>query len=372
MRSQSQDHFVNLERRRDWEVSVHTTHTCRSQSRSGSHLSHEKNTKAMQLEIDNLKRKLCHERRRRTPSNSGFSSSDEGDSSYRPKSRTPPSESFSYDEDYHHERKNRSSSSKGLGNDAMSKALNQIFRSPFTRKIEEMRLPRRFTQPTFTMYIGRTNPVEHVSYFNQRMAVHSKNEALMCTVFPSSLGPMAIRWFDGLGVSSIYFFKELTQAFGSRFITCRRVPQPLDSLLSMAMREGETLKTYSDKYQEMFNKIDGDFDDMAIRTFKVGLPAEHGLRKSLTGNLLIVYVNLWTKLTSISGSRRTSNKGNGRLRLSLKRGGISGQTDTTTTDLGETLLGNRGLPPLKWLTRCSENQYTKSWRKSRVSHSSNG
>ena len=122
----------------------------------------------------------------------------------------------------------------------------------------------------------------------------------------------------------------------------------------------------------MFNEIDGDFDDVAIRTFKVGLPAEHGLRKSLTGNLLIVYVNLWTKLTSISGSRRTSNKGNGRLRLSLKRGGISGQTDTTTTDPRETLLGNRGLPPLKWLTRCSENQYTKSWRKSRASHSSNG
>ena len=33
----------------------------------------------------------------------------------------------------------------------------------------------------------------------------------------------------------------------------------------------------------MFNEIDGDFDDMAISTFKVGLPAEHGLRKSLIG-----------------------------------------------------------------------------------------
>jgi len=32
----------------------------------------------------------------------------------------------------------------------------------------------------------------------------------------------------------------------------------------------------------MFNKIDGEFNDVAIRTFKVGLPAEHGLRKSLT------------------------------------------------------------------------------------------
>ena len=65
--------------------------------------------------------------------------------------------------------------------------------------------------------------------------MHSKNETLMCKVFPSSLGAVAMRWFDGLGVNSIDSFKELTQAFGSRFITCSRVPQPLDSLLSMAM-----------------------------------------------------------------------------------------------------------------------------------------
>ena len=32
----------------------------------------------------------------------------------------------------------------------------------------------------------------------------------------------------------------------------------------------------------MFKEIDGYFDDIAIKTFKVGLPSEHGLRKSLT------------------------------------------------------------------------------------------
>ena len=33
----------------------------------------------------------------------------------------------------------------------------------------------------------------------------------------------------------------------------------------------------------MFNEIDGSYDDVAISTFKAGLPAEHDLRKSLTG-----------------------------------------------------------------------------------------
>ena len=85
------------------------------------------------------------------------------------------------------------------------------------------------------MYNGRTDPVEHVSYFNQRMIVHSKNEALMCKVFPSSLGPVVMRWFDGLKEGSINSFKKLTKAFRAHLVTCSRVPQPLDSLLSMTI-----------------------------------------------------------------------------------------------------------------------------------------
>ena len=85
------------------------------------------------------------------------------------------------------------------------------------------------------------------------------------------------------------------------------------------MRERETLKTYSDRYREMFNKIDGDFNDVAISTFKVGLPAEHSLRKSLMENLSPVCANLWTELISTRGLRKTSNMGKERLRLSLRR-----------------------------------------------------
>ena len=39
---------------------------------------------------------------------------------------------------------------------------------------------------------------------------------------------------------------------------------------------------YFDRYWEMFNEIDGDFDNMAGRTFKVSPLAKHDLRKSLT------------------------------------------------------------------------------------------
>ena len=43
------------------------------------------------------------------------------------------------------------------------------------------------------------------------------------------------------------------------------------------------MKAYSDRYWEIFNEIDGSYDDVTINTFKAGLLAEHDLRKSLTG-----------------------------------------------------------------------------------------
>ena len=112
----------------------------------------------------------------------------------------------------------------GLGHDAMSRALDQLSKSPFTRRMERATLFRRFQQPAFTLYNGNTDPVEHVSQFNQKMAVHSKNKALMCKVFPSSLGPVAMRWFNGLKVNSVDLYRQLTQAFGSRFVTNSRAP----------------------------------------------------------------------------------------------------------------------------------------------------
>ena len=152
--SQHNDPFVNLERRGDREGSVRTTYTSKSQSRGKSRISHAKNNRDMQCEIDELKRELCHAQRKRLSPNSKLSYEEADDTSYRRRSRTPPSESFSCDEEYLRRCKYKSPPRKGLGNDAMNKALSQIAKSPFTRNIEDASLPRRFHQPTFTIYNG--------------------------------------------------------------------------------------------------------------------------------------------------------------------------------------------------------------------------
>ena len=110
--------------------------------------------KAMQREIYDLKKQLRRAQRKKSLPSSDVSSNDKEDTSYRQRLRTPPSESFSCEEEHLHKRKRRSPSRRGVGTDVMKKTLSQISKSPFTRRIEKAKLPRRFHQPTFAMYNG--------------------------------------------------------------------------------------------------------------------------------------------------------------------------------------------------------------------------
>ena len=78
---------------------MHTTHTSKSQSQGKSHVSHAKNERDMQHEINELKKELRRAWRRRLSPNSELFSEETNDATYRLRSRTSPSETFSYDEE---------------------------------------------------------------------------------------------------------------------------------------------------------------------------------------------------------------------------------------------------------------------------------
>ena len=114
------------------------------------------------------------------------------------------------------------------------------------------------------------------------ISLYNQNDAFMCKVFPSRLGPIALRWFNGLRKESIHSFEELIQEFGARFMTCGRVPQLVEALLSMKMGAGETLRSSANRYWELYNEIGRDNEKMAASTFRLGLPKDSELRESLT------------------------------------------------------------------------------------------
>jgi hypothetical protein len=128
------------------------------------------------------------------------------------------------------------------------------------------------------------------------MALHNSNDALMCRIFPSSLGEVGLRWFDRLDHGSIRSWQEMSESFTARFITNTRKPKEIDALLALKMKAEETLKSYSARYREVYNVIDACDEDIVVKTFWFGLHQDIKLRRSLTKMPLINMADLMTCL----------------------------------------------------------------------------
>ena len=68
----------------------------------------------------------------------------------------------------------------------------------------------------------------------------------------------------------------------------------------------------------MCNEIDGDFEDVAINTFKVGLPIEHGLRKSLTGKLVTSVRQLMDRIDKYKRVKEDQQQRKGKAKVILQ------------------------------------------------------
>ena len=65
----------------------------------------------------------------------------------------------------------------------------------------------------------------------------------------------------------------------------------------------------------MFNEIDGNFDEVAIKTFKVGLPSKHGLRKSLTGKPVTSLRQLMDRVDKYKRIEDNQQQGKGKAKV---------------------------------------------------------
>ena len=124
----------------------------------------------------------------------------------------------------------------------------------------------------------------------------------------------------------------------------------------------------------MFNEIDRSYDDVAIGTFKASLPAEHDLRKSLTGKPIVNVRQLMDRIDKYRRIEKNQLQGKGKAKVvpQERRDFRSDRIGSRTTDLRKILLGSLDLPTPKRLMLYFESQYNKSWRRLKTSRSSGG
>ena len=93
---------------------------------------------------------------------------------------------------------------------------------------------------------------------------------------------MVQKWFERLPHRSIRSFKSLDELFTARFITSSSHPKRMDALLTMKKTPQETLRDYAKRYWELFNEVEDCSEQVAVASFKIGLPSSSLLYQSLT------------------------------------------------------------------------------------------
>ncbi|XP_028064330.1 uncharacterized protein LOC114267496 [Camellia sinensis] len=161
-----------------------------------------------------------------------------------------------------------------------------------------MKPSKKFTPPKFTSYDGKSDPLTHISHYRQMMSLWSQDEALMCKVFPSSLGEFGLRWFDRLPAGSIYGWKQLSEEFLARFVSNTKIPKEPDTLFSLLKEYEEMLRNYARRYWKEYNDLEKNVysEQMAVMSFKHGLCPESKLRQLLTKHLATTLKDLRARI----------------------------------------------------------------------------
>ena len=100
----------------------------------------------------------------------------------------------------------------------------------------------------------------------------------------------------------------------------------------------------------MFNEIEGKNDPVAITTFKAGLPADHDLRKFLTGKPVTSVRQLMDRIEKYKRVEEDQLQGKGKAKM-------------ITADQGGTLLGSRAWQMPRLSMQYFKSLFSRFWRR---------
>ncbi|XP_027911682.1 uncharacterized protein LOC114170403 [Vigna unguiculata] len=143
--------------------------------------------------------------------------------------------------------------------------------SPFTSYILETPLPEKWKMPTFDKYDGTTDPDNHLRVFMHQMMFHAVSDPIWCRVFSTSLTGEALEWFSELPTGCIDSFATLKARFSTQFAPLKPAILTVDNLVNIRQEDGESLRSYLDRYNRMSVKIKGLSDEIARHHFSYGL-----------------------------------------------------------------------------------------------------
>uniref|UniRef100_A0A2N9GHQ1 Reverse transcriptase/retrotransposon-derived protein RNase H-like domain-containing protein n=1 Tax=Fagus sylvatica TaxID=28930 RepID=A0A2N9GHQ1_FAGSY len=143
--------------------------------------------------------------------------------------------------------------------------------SPFTKRIDDYPFPAKFKVSELENFDGLRDSLDYLDSFKTVIRLQGVSDEIMCRAFPTNLRGLARVWFNQLETESIDTFTQLSRAFIDNFIGGRRSVHPANYLLNIRQREGESLRSYVQRFNKEAVQIDEPNEFVALTEFNVGL-----------------------------------------------------------------------------------------------------
>lgn len=126
---------------------------------------------------------------------------------------------------------------------------------PFTVQVMRVAMPENKVLPTMEKYGGDTDPVKHLRYSVDAMAVYSSNEMVWCRVFSLSLKGEALDWFHSLQARTVDSFATLRQMFTRQYAFSRTPAITYTALIRMRQGKDEPLKMFMKRFNKAARQV---------------------------------------------------------------------------------------------------------------------
>ncbi|KAL0463351.1 UNVERIFIED_CONTAM: hypothetical protein Slati_0222700 [Sesamum latifolium] len=142
---------------------------------------------------------------------------------------------------------------------------------PFTETIMADELSLNCRTPAIAEYDGTTDPMEHLSRFENAALLHRYTDGIKCRVFVTTFARAAQQWFNQLPIGAIGSFQEFRSLFLHQFASSRKLRKTELSLFVVRQKDDEPLKEYLQRFNAAALEVPAATQEVKVSAFSQGL-----------------------------------------------------------------------------------------------------
>ena len=125
-----------------------------------------------------------------------------------------------------------------------------LYSKPYTKRIDNLRMPNGYQPPKFQQFDGKGNPKQHVAHFIETCETAGTRGDLLVKQFVRTLKGNAFDWYIDLEPESIDNWEQLERDFLNRFYSTRRIVSMME-LTNTRQQKGELVIDYINRWRAL-------------------------------------------------------------------------------------------------------------------------